>query len=288
MIINLQLFLCIIILFVPAFNLVVVLLFYTIYWYEYSNANPDSIIDRFNWKNFKLVITLVISEVFFNSMTIMLIPFGLFHKNIPTTQRGETPILLLHGLFVNQSCWFWFKRQLRQQGYKNIVTINLTGWHNEETLTELLARRIDELRHQLGVNKVHLVGHSMGGMIARNYVQLRGGADKVDQLICLGSPHHGSKLATFSIAPLGKLLIPNSDFLQRLSAAPVPENIQLTNIYTNKDNMVLPNSSNHLPWGDAVELDGMGHTALIYRKAPIAATIAALKKRESMGSGINI
>ena len=277
MITNLLLFLCIIILLIPAFNLKVVLLSYIIYWYDYSNTHSDSVNNRFSWKNLKLIITLTIPEVFFNSITIMLIPVGLFRSK-PAVQRGETPILLLHGLFVNQSCWLWFKRQLQQQGYKNVVTMNLTGWDNEETLTELLARRIDELRLQLGVNKVHLVGHSMGGMIARNYVQLRGGADKVDQLICLGSPHHGSKLATFAITPLGKLLIPNSDFLQRLNSAPIPEQLQLTNIYTKKDNMVLPNSSNHLPWGEAIELDGMGHTALIYRKASISATITALKK----------
>ena len=274
---NLLLLLGTIILLIPAFNLLVVLLCYMIYWYEYSNTNPDAVTNRFSWKNLNLIITLVIPEVFFNSITIMLIPFGFF-KSKPTVQRGETPILLLHGLFVNQSCWFWFKRQLRQQGFKNIVTISLSGWHNEETLTELLSKRIDELRLQLGVNKVHLIGHSMGGMIARNYVQLRGGESKVDQLICLGSPHHGSKLATFALSPLGKLLIPGSDFLQKLNSAPIPEKVQLTNIYTNKDNMVLPNSSNHLPWGTAVELDRMGHTSLIYRKKPIAATITALKK----------
>ncbi len=277
MITNLLLLLGIIILTIPAFNLLIVSLSYIIYWYEYSNAHPDSVVDRFSWKNLKLIITLIIPEVFFNSISIMLIPCG-FCRSKPTMQRGETPILLLHGLFVNQSCWFWLKRQLRRQGFRSIATINLTGWHNEETLTELLAKRVDELRHQLGVNKVHLVGHSMGGMIARNYIQLRGGEDKVDQLICLGSPHHGSKLATFAIAPLGKLLIPDSDFLQRLNSAPIPDKVQLTNIYTNKDNMVLPNSSNHLPWGTAVELDRIGHTALIYRKESIAATISALKK----------
>ena len=263
---------------IAVFSLLAGLLSYMIYWYEYSNATSSSITDKFSWENLKLVITLIVPEFFFNTITIMLIPFGLFQRKELAIQRGETPILLLHGLFVNRSCWFWFKRQLRQQGFKNIVTMNLSNGHSEETLAELVSKQVDELRLQLGVNKVHLIGHSMGGMIARNYVQLRGGEDKVDQLICLGSPHHGSKLATFAIAPLGKLLIPDSDFLQRLNRAPIPENVQLTNIYTNKDNMVLPNSSNHLPWGDAVELDRIGHTSLIYRNAPIAATISALKK----------
>ncbi len=260
--------------------LLIVLLCYSICWYEYSNTNPGLVDHRFNRKSLQLTLALIIPEVFFDFLTLAAIPFGLINSKNQDLQRGETPVLLLHGLFCNQSCWLWFKRQLKKQGVKNIVTMNLSSWHSEEVLTELVAKRVDELRHQLGVNKVHLVGHSMGGIIARNYVQLRGGNDKVEQLICLGSPHHGSKLATFSVAPLGKLLIPNSDFLQRLNVAPIPEKIQMTNIYTNKDNMVLPNANNHLSWGGAVELDGMGHTSLIYRKAPIAATIAALKKMD--------
>ncbi|WP_321392728.1 alpha/beta fold hydrolase [uncultured Desulfuromusa sp.] len=260
------------------FDLFTVLLSYCIYWYEVSNANPGLAEKRFKRKNLQLIIGLLIPEVIFDFITLTVIPFGWFKSKNQALRRSETPVLLLHGLFVNQSCWFWFKWQLKRRGIQNIVTMNLSAWHSEEALTELLAKKIDELRHQLGVNKINLIGHSMGGMIARNYVQLRGGQDKVGKLICLGSPHHGSKLATFSLDPLGKLLIPNSDFLQRLNSAPAPEKTRVTNIYTNKDNMVIPNTNNHLPWGEAVELNGMGHTSLIYRKAAIDATITALKK----------
>ena len=98
------------------------------------------------------------------------------------------------------------------------------------------------------------------------------------RLVFLGTPHLGSKLATFSVSPLGKLLIQNSDFLQRLNSAPWPKDIKVTNIYSKKDNMVLPNASCHLPWGTAIELDGMGHTSLIYRKAAVDAAITALKE----------
>ncbi|MCW8860251.1 MAG: lipase family protein [Deltaproteobacteria bacterium] len=260
------------------FDLLVVLMGYSIYWYEYSNSNPNSFDQRFNRRSLSLCLSLILPEVFFNFVTLAAIPFGLFNKKNQDLQRGVTPVLLLHGLFDNQASWFWFKRQLKQQGIRNIVTLNLSSWHNEEVLTELLSKRVDELRHRLGVNRVHLVGHSMGGIIARNYVQLRGGEDKVEQLVCLGAPHYGSKLATFSISPLGKQLIPGSDFLQRLNSAPVPKNISLTNIYTKKDNMVIPSISNHLTWGEAIELDGMGHTSLIYRSAAINATAAVLKE----------
>ncbi len=260
------------------FDLLIVLLSYSICWYEYSNADSSLTDKRFSTKNLRLAITLIAAEVFFNFITLAAIPFGLSNRKNQFLQRGETPTLLLHGLFCNQASWFWFKHQLKQQGCKNVTTMNLSSWHSEEALTELVAKRVDELRHQLGVNKVNLIGHSMGGIIARNFVQLRGGSDKVEHLICLGSPHHGSKLATFAVAPLGRLLIPDSDFLQRLDGASIPENLRLTNIYTNKDNMVLPNSNNHLSWGETIALDDMGHTSLIYRKPVIDATVATLKK----------
>jgi pimeloyl-ACP methyl ester carboxylesterase len=262
-------------------DLIFVLLSYSIFWYEHSNNNPSAYDQRFNFKSLKLALSLILPELFFNFLTVTVMPFALFNRRNNDPQRGVTPIILLHGLFDNGASWFWFKQQLKKQGIVNITAMNLSSWHNEEVLTELVSKRIDELRHQLGVNKVHLIGHSMGGIIARNYVQLRGGAEKVDQLICIGTPHHGSKLAPFSISPLGKLLIPGSGFLQRLNSAPQPDTVGMTNIFTRKDNMVIPNSSFHLNWGMDVELDGIGHTSLIYRRAVVKATLNSLKGKSN-------
>ncbi len=261
-----------------ALNLLVVILSYSMYWYEYANSSPQLMERRFSSRSLRMVLSLIAQETFFNVLTLLVIPFGLINPRRHPRQRGETPILLLHGLFNNRASWFWFKRFLRKEGFNNIATINLSSWHNEEVLTELVAKKVDELRHRLGVDKVHLVCHSMGGIIARNFIQLRGGAGKVDRCICLGSPHLGSKLTPFTLAPLGNVLIPGSQFLQRLTAAPAPTGVRMTNIYTTKDNMILPNANTRLPWGEAVELDGMGHTGLIYRQAALRAVSTALKK----------
>lgn len=261
-------------------DLLIVVLSYGIFWYEYSNKNPASFDQRFNRRSLNLCLSLISAECFFNFLTVIVVPFGLLRKKDHGLKRNQTPVLLLHGLFDNQASWFWFKHQLKNRGITNVVTLNLSSWHSEEVLTELLSKRVDELRHRLGVNKVHLVGHSMGGIIARNYIQLRGGESKVEHLICLGSPHAGSRLATFSIAPLGKHLIPGSAFMQRLNSTPLPEQVATTNIYTKKDNMVLPNDSCVLNGARNIELDGMGHTSLIYRTAPIEITAKTLRTAE--------
>ncbi|NOY12609.1 MAG: alpha/beta fold hydrolase [Deltaproteobacteria bacterium] len=262
-------------------NLLMVTLSYSMCWYEYANADPQLLDKRFRCRTVRMIFSVITQETFFNILTLLVVPFGLLNPRKHPQLRGETPILLLHGLFNNRASWFWFKWSLRKQGFNNIATINLSAWHNEEALTELVAKKVDELRHRLGVNKVHLICHSMGGIIGRNYIQLRGGADKVDRCICLGAPHLGSKLTPFALSPLSRVLVPGSDFLRRLNAAPIPEEVKMTNIFTRKDNMVLPNSNAQLPWGDAVELDNMGHTALIYRRPALVAVCAALQKQET-------
>lgn len=260
-------------------NLLVVILTYSMCWYEYANSDPKLVEKRFHANSIRMVLSVIGQETFYNTLTLLVVPFGLFNPRNHPHQRGETPVLLLHGLFNNRASWFWFKRYLARQGFNNLATINLSSWHNEEVLTELVAKKVDELRHRLGVDKVHLVSHSMGGIIARNYLQLRGGAGKVDRCITLGSPHFGSKLTPFALSPLGRVLVPGSDFLQRLAAAPPPEGVRLTNIYTTKDNMVLPNTNAQLPWGEAIELNGLGHTGLIYRKPALEAVNSALQKK---------
>jgi pimeloyl-ACP methyl ester carboxylesterase len=256
---------------------VVVILSYSMCWYEYANADPQLMKRRFSSKALLMTAALMGQELFFNYVTVLSMPFGLWPQRQKLQARGETQVLLLHGLFNNRASWFWFRWMLRRNGFNNVVTMNLSSWHTEERLTELVAKKVDELRHGLGVDKVHLLGHSMGGIIARNFMQLRGGAAKIDRCVCLGSPHSGSKLAPFSVTSLGQVLVPNSAFLQRLGQAPVPEGPRLTNIYSSKDNMVLPVESARLHWGENILLDGMGHTALIYRTSALRAAISGLR-----------
>ena len=52
-----------------------------------------------------------------------------------------------------------------------------------------LGSRIEEICEQTGHDRVHVVGHSLGGLIARYYVQRMGGDARVHTLCTLGTPH---------------------------------------------------------------------------------------------------
>ncbi len=75
------------------------------------------------------------------------------------------------------------------------------GWPfaDIDQLADALDQHIARVREQTGARKVLLVGHSMGGLIARARLARRGGDDVVG-LITLATPHQGAELAKFGSA----------------------------------------------------------------------------------------
>jgi len=61
-----------------------------------------------------------------------------------------------------------------------------------------LDTRIDEILRSRAAEKVIIIAHSMGGMVARAYVD-KYGSDKIETLITMGTPHLGSVKIYYSI-----------------------------------------------------------------------------------------
>lgn len=259
----------------------VVTMSYAIVWYENSNLDPKLVESRFQPQNLWLAARLMVLETLLLGVTVLLHPLGWFPPRETPAGREGVPILLLHGLFHNRACWLWLKLQLRRRGQTAVYTIDLPPWKDVETLTERVAKKVDAIRLTQGVDRVHLIGHSMGGMIARNYLQLRGGAPKVASCTLLAAPNGGSKLAPFALSPLGRVLIPGSEFLQRLEQATLPEGLPLRVFYSRHDNMVLPFVNGRLDGAEELELSGMGHMAILYHPAALEPLLNHLPPRDS-------
>ncbi|MFH0936884.1 MAG: alpha/beta fold hydrolase [Candidatus Daviesbacteria bacterium] len=66
-------------------------------------------------------------------------------------------------------------------------------WRKDISLTApLLDQKIDQIKQQTGSQEVDIVAHSMGGLVARNYIADSGKAQKVRKLVTLGTPHLGA------------------------------------------------------------------------------------------------
>ncbi|HEY6240612.1 MAG TPA: alpha/beta fold hydrolase [Burkholderiales bacterium] len=105
------------------------------------------------------------------------------------TSSRET-VLLLHGAWMNQWVMGYLAHALRGEGF---AVEALSYRTMRGTLVEHLAR-VSERVAPLQTQRVHLVGHSLGGVIVLRYLQ-RGGDKRVRRAVLLGSPVAGCRAA---------------------------------------------------------------------------------------------
>ena len=64
---------------------------------------------------------------------------------------------------------------------------------------EALRLEIDGFRAEAGVDKVHIIAHSMGGLDSRYLISSLGYGDNVISLSTISTPHHGTPLADLAL-----------------------------------------------------------------------------------------
>jgi triacylglycerol lipase len=200
---------------------------------------------------------------------------------LPLAQRGlvvsdmaasSVPVLLVHGIGDNRSIFAVLARVLRRRGYGMVHSVNfsvltpITGDVREAAAD--LAHHVERLRTRSGSETVHVIGHSLGGVIARYYVQCLGGDAFVDTVVTLGSAHHGSRLATV-LPPTAVIrqLRPGSDLVAEL-AAPAPTcRTRFLSVWSHQDPTMIPRTSARLDHPDLdvshLELDNVGHLSMV-------------------------
>jgi triacylglycerol esterase/lipase EstA (alpha/beta hydrolase family) len=119
-----------------------------------------------------------------------------------------------------------------------------------------------------GAARLVVVGHSMGGLVARAWLR-RGGAALAARVITLGTPHYGSMLARLAPGINGAQMRrgagqrPESAWLRALADGESAATRGLvTSIWSHHDNMVAPQDSSFLPGARNIEFGGIGHVAL--------------------------
>jgi pimeloyl-ACP methyl ester carboxylesterase len=198
---------------------------------------------------------------------------------------ARIPVVLVHGLIDNRSIFTVMRRSLRRRGFAHVCS-----WNYSPRLTDVargardLGEHIERICEQTGYERVHVVGHSLGGLIARYHVQRQGGDARVESLVTLGTPHSGSVLAHLLPTALIRQLRPGSPLLREL-AEPAPGcRTPVTAVYSDLDQVVLPAASGRCEHPDLttrnVLVRGVGHLSLpIHRGVvdEVAATLAGLR-----------
>jgi pimeloyl-ACP methyl ester carboxylesterase len=172
---------------------------------------------------------------------------GLDGVDASTDQPTEvqTPVLLVHGYGANKSNWLFLRRYLRHAGFRRVHALNYNALGADvPALAEQCAARASELRERFGVDQVHVIGHSLGGLVARYAVQVTG-LPGAAVCITIASPHSGVRLARFG-SPLARLsplasglqLRPDSAIMRDLRRTARPMPTRFVAYYSNLDLLV--------------------------------------------------
>lgn len=228
-------------------------------------------------------------ELLILTVHVLLYPTGLAQERRPpppaatgprSGQEGDgedrPPVLLLHGFIDNRSVFVLLRRSLRRHGWRHVVTLNFSLFTCDvRTAAALLARHVEEVCARTGSPQVDIVGHSLGGLIARYYVQRMGGDTRVRTLVTLGTPHTGTHLArTVPGHPLARQMRPDSEIVAEL-AEPAPQcGTQFVSFWSDLDLIMIPVETAQIDHPDlisrSVRVSGVGHLAL-----PVHADVAA-------------
>jgi pimeloyl-ACP methyl ester carboxylesterase len=203
---------------------------------------------------------------------------------IGDVEAAGTPILLVHGMVDNRSIFTLLRRALQRRGFRRVLSLNYSPLTRDvREAAERLAARVEGICADTGFERIHVIGHSMGGLIARYYVQCLGGDERVHTLVTLGSPHGGTMPAYLVPHRLGRQLRPGSDVVREL-AQPAPScRTRFLAVWSDLDQMMVPKAAARIehPDLDARNLlvRGVGHMSLpIHRRAvhEISMTLAQL------------
>ncbi len=186
-------------------------------------------------------------------------------RPVTDTDRHR-PIVLVHGP-ARPLC---LARRLRHDGWRHLYYLRHASGRREIARgADRLGRCIDRILQESGAPDVHIVAHGAAGLVARAYVDGRGGRG-VGRLITLGTPHQ--------------------------SAAGRPLGVDCTSVYSLDDALVVPAGDAYCPGAFNIELRRIGHFSLLVSRrvyelvrenlpaAPLTASAASLSGAQLLTS----
>jgi alpha-beta hydrolase superfamily lysophospholipase len=204
----------------------------------------------------------------------------MFHESPPREH-----VLLVHGFLAHRVLLALLAGRLRQDGF------HAQTWGYQNMFCSLMvhahrfAEKLAELDADPQVDRLHCVGHSMGGIICRAALaQFR--PQKLGRLVMLASPNRGSPVATATAHSVGRVLRPVRELATTadslVNKLPPPTGFDVGVIAARHDALVTEESTKvDAPHDHAVV--PTWHTGLLFRR-DTAVLVSSFLRTGSFGS----
>lgn len=191
-----------------------------------------------------------------------------------TKVAGGRPVVYLHGTGARAGSLAplrWYQAALGHGAgfvfdYDTTPDIDAAAFNLAEYL-DGVARRA---RSAPG-DPLTLIGHSLGGLIIRRYLQLFPKHHPVQRVFLLSTPNYGTHLAHYFPTEVTTMMLPGSDFLAKLNdGSHLQDGVQYVSMYGDSDLFVLPRESMHLQGSEPVIFPGVGHNNVVLSPSVMA------------------
>jgi triacylglycerol lipase len=224
-------------------------------------------------------------ELFFFLNLLVLRVISLFVRERPVgTHLNQRPVLLVHGYFNAAFVWAFFKRALVRKGFGPIYALSLgSPFHSISCFAQRVQKKAHQIAQETGRSDLTLVGHSMGGLVSLYYAMHHAPKDSVKQIITLGSPLKGTKLAKIALGKCAREMEIGSPLLQKLQAIEQQcSSVSIYNLGTATDQIVIPYHSCFLVTDPTRTrlFHNLGHVSLLFSPRVVDQVSAWIAKNE--------
>jgi triacylglycerol lipase len=205
------------------------------------------------------------------------------------------PVLLVPGYGGSTSGLTVLAGRLRAQG-KDVEVVSLPDNAQGDLAAQarVLATAAKAVISRGGAASVDVVGYSAGGVVARLWLSQDGGAAVARRVVTLGSPQHGTALASLGALFAGQCptacqqLAPASELLTRLNSGSgheVPDRPAFISLWSSHDEVVIPPESAVLSGALNIEIQSVcPASAVTHSGLPTDPLVAAMVAAELQAS----
>jgi triacylglycerol lipase len=189
----------------------------------------------------------------------VLVPRDLRNDVPDSVEDGDDVVVLVHGAMATAGAWRPLRKALEALGHTHTATFSYglgNGVADIANCIEVLLRRIP------GNVRLHLVGHSLGGLAVRWFVQETRSDKRVVQTITVAAPFRGARGAFLFPGPAGRDMKKGSVVLRRLAEGASEPGLPHLSILGNADTAV--NVRSFFPVGERAVVGDAAHNTLLF------------------------
>jgi len=187
-------------------------------------------------------------------------------------REGDDVVVLVHGALATAGAWRPLRQRLMSEGVHS-ASFTYKPSAGVVAISDGVARILNRLPPRV---RVCLVGHSLGGLAVRWFVQEAGGDSRIVGTVTVATPFGGARGASLLPGQAGRDMCRGSPVLERLFASAHSAGLPHLSIFGDADTAV----SEHTvyPIGDRLVVRGAGHNALLFHDDVADSILARLKR----------